>query len=286
MEGMKTPWKEDPRDTLLVSADFDLAQVDTGRMPGWRRDADPEAWLRETAGELADLQERLFANGQTSTGAHRSVLLVLQGMDTAGKGGIVRHVIGAVDPQGVHIHGFKTPTPEEQRHDFLWRVRRELPEVGLIGVFDRSHYEDVLIHRVRHLDTMDVIERRYGIITDFEEELVEQGMAVVKIMLHISRDEQRRRLLSRLDHPEKHWKFSPGDVTERALWPAYQEAYQIALTRTSTGHAPWYAVPADSKPHARAAVQQILIETLRDLDLQWPVADFDVAEERRRLAES
>lgn len=286
MDAMKSPWKSSPRDLLRFTPGRDLADIDTSAMPGWKTGADPVEFLADTAAHLADLQELMFANGRTETGDQRSLLLVLQAMDTAGKGGIVKHVIGNVDPQGTHIHGFKTPTPEERKHDFLWRIRKELPAVGLIGVFDRSHYEDVLIHRVRGLTPLPEIEKRYGIINEFEAELATQGVTVVKVMLHISKDEQRRRLASRLDRADKHWKYSPGDVDERKLWPAYQEAYQIALTRTSTDGAPWYVVPANSKPHARAAVQQILIETLEDLHQSWPVADYDVDAERARLAAS
>lgn len=283
---MKTPWKSSPRDLLRFDPGQLLADIDPASTPGWKKDADPVEFLADTADHLADLQELMFANGRTETGDQRSLLLVLQAMDTAGKGGIVRHVIGNVDPQGTHIHGFKAPTPEERKHDFLWRVRKELPPVGLIGVFDRSHYEDVLIHRVRNLTPLPEIEKRYGIINEFEAELAEQGVTVVKVMLHISKDEQRRRLASRLDRADKHWKYSPGDVDERELWPAYQEAYEIALTRTSTAGAPWHVVPADSKPYARAAVQQMLIETLEELHQQWPPADFDVETERARLAAS
>ncbi len=230
--------------------------------------------------ELDRLQELLFAN----TGHDpRSVLLVLQGMDTAGKGGILRHVVGAVDPQGVRIHAFKKPTPEELSHDFLWRVERELPGPGRIGVFDRSHYEDVLIGRVRHLADDAELERRYGAIVDFEERLVASGIVVVKCMLHISADEQRDRLAERLDRPEKNWKFNPGDLDERSLWPAYQEAYQLAIERTSTAAAPWHVVPADRKWYARLAVSALLTDALRSLAQDWPPADFDVDEQRRRL---
>ncbi len=209
---------------------------------------------------------------------------MLQAMDTAGKGGIVRHVVGGVDPQGVHIHAFKAPTDEEKAHDFLWRVRAELPAPGIIGVFDRSHYEDVLIHRVRGFSTPEVVEERYGIITDFEAELAASGITMIKVMLHISADEQKSRLSERLDRDDKHWKYNPGDVDERMLWPAYQEAYQIALSRTTTAVAPWYVVPANHKWYARWAVQQLLLEALEALDPQWPAADYDVEAEKKRLA--
>jgi PPK2 family polyphosphate:nucleotide phosphotransferase len=235
--------------------------------------------------ELEEYQERLFAQSRT-TDAPDSVLLVLQAMDTAGKGGIVRHVVGSVDPQGVAITAFKKPTPEELAHDFLWRIEKRLPQPGMIGVFDRSHYEDVLIGRVRSLATADEIERRYGAINDFERRLADAGVRIVKVMLHISADEQKARLTERLDRPDKHWKYNPGDVDERALWPRYMEAYQTVFERTSTETAPWYVVPANRKWYARLAVQHLLLEALEEIDPQWPPADFDVESERKRLAAS
>lgn len=265
-----------------VTADFDLAAVDTASHPGVEDRKAAEKQLLDNHDKLADLQERLFA--ESKFGGTRSVLLVLQAMDTAGKGGIVRHVVGGIDPQGVHIHAFKAPTEEERKHDFLWRVRSQLPTPGIIGVFDRSHYEDVLIHRVRGFSTPEAIEERYGIIADFEREIVASGTTIIKVMLHISSAEQKARLAERLDRPDKHWKYNPGDVDERALWPAYQEAYQIALTRTSTPDAPWYVVPADNKWYARWAVQNLLLEALQKLDPQWPSVDYDVEAEKARLA--
>ncbi|OJX65908.1 MAG: phosphate--nucleotide phosphotransferase [Micrococcales bacterium 73-13] len=266
-----------------VGPGFRLADVDPDATPGIDR-AHAERELTDSADELSDLQERLYADAKV--GGTRSVLLVLQGIDTAGKGGIIRHVVGLVDPQGVRITAFKAPTPQERAHDFLWRIRRALPEPGLIGVFDRSHYEDVLIHRVRGLSPLEVVEQRYGIIRDFEAGLVAGGTLVRKVMLQISRDEQRKRLQDRLDRPDKHWKFNPGDIDERLLWDDYQAAYQIALERTSTPDAPWYVVPADAKWYARWAVHRILLDALREIDLQWPPADFDVEHEKARLAAS
>jgi PPK2 family polyphosphate:nucleotide phosphotransferase len=255
-----------------------LAALPTDATPGWEGDkSDGAKALADLAPGLMDLQERLYAERT------RSVLLVLQGMDTSGKGGTLKHTVGLVDPQGVRITSFKAPTDEERAHDFLWRIERAAPAPGYLGVFDRSHYEDVLIGRVRSLAPAEEIERRYAAINDFEARLVEQGTTVLKCMLHISPDEQRERLLARLDTPEKHWKFNPGDLDERALWPAYQEAYQIAIERTSTEHAPWYVVPADRKWYRNLAVGQLLHDTLAQLDPQWPVADFDVDEQRRRL---
>jgi PPK2 family polyphosphate:nucleotide phosphotransferase len=268
-----------------VDGNFDLSKVDTSSTPGitgGKKEAAKDLDGRND--DLAELQERLYA--ESKFGGERSVLLVLQAMDTAGKGGIIRHVVGGVDPQGVKLHAFKAPTDEEKKHDFLWRVRQKLPAAGQIGVFDRSHYEDVLIHRVRGFSTPEQIEERYGLITEFEQELVEEGTSIIKVMLHISSEEQKARLAARLDRPEKNWKFNPGDIDERSLWPAYMEAYQIALSRTSTPDAPWYVVPADHKWYARWAVQGLLLEALRALDPQWPTVDFDVEEQKRRLAAS
>jgi PPK2 family polyphosphate:nucleotide phosphotransferase len=232
--------------------------------------------------ELDDLQERLYA--ESKAGARRRVLLVIQGMDTSGKGGIMRHVVGSVDPQGVELTAFKAPTAAEKRHDFLWRIRRALPGPGMIGVFDRSHYEDVLIVRVHDLVPEKEWQGRYATINDFEQELAEDEVTIIKVMMHISADEQKERLAERLERPEKHWKYNPGDLDERAHWDDYQTAYQALLERCSPDHAPWFVVPADRKWYARLAVQQLLLEHLRALDLAWPAADFDVEAEKKRLA--
>ncbi len=268
----------------LPPGPVDLAAIETDAAPGFAAGkAAGKAALEGLGAEMADLQERLFAHGRT--GGHRSVLLVLQGMDTSGKGGTLRHSVGLVDPQGVRITSFKAPTPEELEHDFLWRVRRALPGPGYVGVFDRSHYEDVLIARVRELTDAPEIERRYDAINAFEQELVDSGTVVVKCMLHVSAAEQRKRLLARLDDPTKHWKFNPGDIDERARWAAYQEAYEIALERTSTEAAPWHVVPADKKWYRNLAIGVLLRDALASLDLDWPPADYDIEEQRRRLVE-
>ena len=266
----------------LPGGPVDLRAIDTDAAPGFDGNkADGKAALLAMGDELADLQERLWAEG--TVGSERRVLLVLQGMDTSGKDGVLRHTIGLVDPQGVRITSFKSPTEEEKRHDFLWRIEKALPPAGYIGVFDRSHYEDVLIARVRHLAEPDEIERRYGAINDFEARLADEGFSIIKCMLHISPEEQKKRLLDRLVRPEKRWKFNPRDLDERALWPAYREAYEIALERTNTDVAPWYVVPSDKKWYRNLAVGRLLLDTLRGLDLQWPVPDFDVAEQLARL---
>jgi PPK2 family polyphosphate:nucleotide phosphotransferase len=278
-------WNADPEPLLRVDEGFRLADVDPDGTPGFAgRKIDGLESLAAGADRLAALQERLWA--AATAGDERRVLLVLQAMDTAGKGGIVSHVVGAVDPNGVHYAGFKAPTAEEREHDFLWRVERQLPAAGQLGVFDRSHYEDVLIQRVRGYAPPEEIERRYGAIVDFESRLAAEGTTIVKVMLHISKDEQRARLGDRLDRPDKHWKFNPGDIDERLRWDDYQQAYQIAFDRTSTAVAPWYVIPANRKWYARLAVQQLLLRALEDMHLSWPAADFDVAEQRQRLAES
>ena len=268
----------------LPSGPVDLASIETDAAPGFDgKKADGRAALAVMGTELADLQERLWA--ERTAGSERRVLLVLQGMDTSGKGGVLRHTIGLVDPQGVRITSFKAPTDEERAHDFLWRIERGLPGAGYIGVFDRSHYEDVLIARVRELAERSEIERRYDAINEFEARLAGEGCSIIKCMLHISPDEQKARLEERLVNPEKHWKYNPGDLDERAHWAAYRQAYEIALERTSTDVAPWHVVPADKKWFRNLAVGQLLLDTLRGLDLQWPQADFDVAAEVARLAE-
>jgi PPK2 family polyphosphate:nucleotide phosphotransferase len=283
---MAKTWKIEPNESLRAAKGFRLADVDTSSTPGFNGDKKYGAQALESGAEqLSELQEKLFADSK-GAGAPKSVLLVLQAMDTAGKGGIVRHVVGAVDPQGIAHKAFKAPTEEELAHDFLWRVRKHVPGPGMIGVFDRSHYEDVLIGRVRELAPQAEIEKRYSEIVAFEQELVDSGTTIVKVMLDISFAEQKARLAERLDRPDKFWKYNTGDVDERNLWADYQEAYQIAIERTSTDAAPWFVVPADRKWYARVAVQRLLISALRGLDLQWPPADFDIEIEKVRLAAS
>lgn len=260
-----------------------LADIDPDSTPdfaGGKKEG--KAALTEGRAEFSELQEKLFA--ESRFGGTRSVLLVIQAMDTAGKGGILEHVLGGVNPQGIQAFSFKAPTDEEKAHDFLWRIRKRLPEPGHIGVFDRSHYEDVLIHRVRGFSTPEVIEERYGLIREFEASLTDT--TIIKVMLHISPDEQKERLAARLADPAKQWKFNPGDIDERQHWDAYMEAYQIAIDRTSTDAAPWHVVPANHKWYARLAVQRLLLEALRGLRLEWPAPEYDVEAEKRRLAAS
>jgi PPK2 family polyphosphate:nucleotide phosphotransferase len=268
---------------LKARAGISLEAVDPRSTPGFTGTKEEGvAALAVGAEQLSELQERLFA--ASKGGDRRSVLLVVQGMDTAGKGGIMRHVVGSVDPQGIHITSFKAPTPEEREHDFLWRIRKALPSPGMIGVFDRSHYEDVLVVRVHELVPADVVEQRYDQINAFEREVADAGTTMVKVMLHVSAEEQKERLAERLERPDKHWKYNPGDVDERLRWHDYRQAYEIALDRCSTDVAPWFVVPADRKWYARWAVQQLMLDALTDLDPQWPAADFDVEAEKVRLA--
>ncbi len=272
-------------DALRVGEGFDLSETSPRSTPAFDgKKKDGQRLLAKNDGTIDELQEKLFAQGRS--GGDKRVLLVIQGLDTAGKGGIMRHVVGMVDPQGVAITGFKTPTAEEQRHSFLWRIRKALPEPGMIAVFDRSHYEDVLIARVHDLVPPAQWKRRYATINTFEEKVAAEGTTIIKVMMHISKGEQKERLGERLDRIDKHWKYNPGDITERGHWQDYQEAYQVALERCSTEHAPWFVVPADRKWYARLAVQGLLLEHLRALDLTWPTADFNLATERARLAKS
>ena len=252
-----------------------LVDIDPRSTPG--TELGKSAAKAEGAGlgeRLADLQERLYAGGRT--GSDRRVLVVLQGMDTSGKGGAVKHVAGLVNPAGLRITGFGAPTEEERSHDFLWRIERALPPAGAIGFFDRSHYEDVLIARVHDLVPRAEWEARYDRINAWEAGLVEQGFTLLKVMLHISPDEQRERLLARLDKPHKHWKVDPGDIAERAHWHAYQAAYEAALERCSTEAAPWYVVPADRKWYRNWALTHLLLETLEGLHLTWPQPELDL----------
>lgn len=271
-------------DLRLPAGPVDLRKYDTNSAPGV--DVDKETGkqvLAELGPMLLELQTKLFASRESDD--PRRVLLILQGMDTSGKGGVLKHTVGLVDPVGVKITSFKAPTDEERAQDFLWRIEKAVPEPGYLGVFDRSQYEDVLIGRVRELAPLEEIERRYGAINDFEKRLADDGTIILKCMLHISPKEQKKRLLARLEDPTKHWKYSPGDIDERQLWDRYREAYEIALERTNTEYAPWYLVPSDKKWYRNLAIGELLLETLDRLDLDWPAPTFDVAEEKRRLEE-
>jgi PPK2 family polyphosphate:nucleotide phosphotransferase len=253
-----------------------LAPIDPSETNGLkRRQADDLTQADEE--RIMALQDCLHAE------AKRSVLIVLQGMDTSGKDGTIRHALRGLNPQGVRVVSFKVPTPNERRHDFLWRIRRQLPRPGEIVIFNRSHYEDVLIARVRELASPQVIEKRYDLINRFESDMVRHGTTVVKLFLHISAAEQRRRLLLRLDDLDKHWKFSGGDISERPYWDDYQMAYGAAIGRCSTVAAPWYVIPANRKWYRNWAVSQLLIETMEEMKLIYPHPHLDVRRLKKRI---
>ena len=242
-----------------------LARVDpkdTSAFDGSKAEAEDR--IERLRAELDRLQELFYAD-------HRhAMLVVLQGMDSAGKDGVIRHVFSGVNPQGVEVASFKVPTDEERDHDFLWRVHRHAPAKGRIAIFNRSHYEDVLAVRVHRLVPKDVWMRRYRSINEFERTLVDEGTSVLKFFLHIDRREQRERIRARLADPTKRWKFSASDVRERTFWPKYKAAYEELLARTSTHHAPWYVIPSDHKGFRNWAVSRVLVDTLKGLRLRYP----------------
>ena len=270
--------KKQVRDLLRAEpgdGTFRMANWDADSTPGMKSSKRAIKDLKKHQQKLFNLQERLYAEHK------RSVLIVLQGMDTSGKDGTITHVIGNLNPEGVSITTFKAPTPEDKRHGFLWRIRKGLPAEGQVGIFNRSQYEDVLIARVHQLAEPEVIERRYGLINQFEKDLVRTK--VIKICLHISYEEQRLRLLERLEDAEKTWKFSEHDIDERAYWDEYQAAYGVAITRCSTPWAPWYIVPANNKDYRNWAVARILLETLEEMDPKYPQPKLDIPRLLRRL---
>lgn len=226
---------------------------------------------------LRDLQERFFIDGRYA------LLLVLQGMDTAGKDGMVRHLSGALNLAGTEVTSFKAPTPEELAHDFLWRIHNKVPARSHIGIFNRSHYEDVLVVRVHDLVPKKVWEERYDEINRFEKYLTENGTTVIKFFLHISKDEQKERIQARLADPAKHWKLSEADLKEREYWDDYIEAYEDALTKCSTKYAPWYVIPANHKWFRNLAVSKILVETLEKMNPKYPTPELDIARMKRLL---
>jgi PPK2 family polyphosphate:nucleotide phosphotransferase len=263
----------------------DVVSIDTDAAPiGPQSKSDAADAMAHLAPRLARLQERLYA--QSTAGETRSVLVILQGMDTAGKDGVISSVLGMVDPDGVHFATFKKPTPRELAHDFLWRIEKQVPGAGLIGVFNRSQYEDVLVARVRELVPKDVWSQRYQAINDFEQRLTDRHVTVVKCFLHISRAVQKERLLARLEDPTKYWKYNPGDVDERAYWDSYQQAYSDALHRCSTAAAPWHIIPSDRKWYRNWAVAALLAQTLEAIDPAYPPPAFDVEVEKSRVASS
>jgi PPK2 family polyphosphate:nucleotide phosphotransferase len=228
----------------------------------------------EAAGELARLNEQLETLQELLYAEHRhKVLVVLQGMDTSGKDGAIRHVFEGVNPQGVRVASFKVPTPVELDHDYLWRVHPQVPGRGEMVIFNRSHYEDVLVVRVHNLVGEETWSRRYAQINEFERMMAEEGTTILKFFLLISKDEQKERLQARLDDPNKHWKFSLGDLKERKLWPDYQKAYQDALSKTSTEWAPWYIVPSDRKWYRNLVIASVIVDCLQKLEMSFPTPE-------------
>ena len=272
----------------LPPGPVDLGTIDTAATPdapaGGKEAAQADA--ERIADALADLQERLVAEAIV-TGSRRRVLVVLQGMDASGKDGAIRRGMAGMNPKWMDITGFGAPTEEELAHDFLWRIRRALPEPGHIGVFDRSHYEDVVAVRVRGLAPEEVWRARFEEINAFERELADDGCTIIKVFLHISREYQLDRQLRRLDRVDKRWKFAESDLEDRERWPQYQTAYSEAIERCNTAAAPWFVVPGDHKWYRVWAVSQLLLETLQDLDPQYPPRpELDLPALRERLLRS
>jgi PPK2 family polyphosphate:nucleotide phosphotransferase len=251
--------------------EIDLKDWDPGDKGAYHGDKeDGRDQLDELTDELEALQELLFAEHK------QKVLIVLQGMDTSGKDGTIRHVFEGVNPQGVQVAGFKVPTSEELAHDYLWRVHKQTPGSGEIVIFNRSHYEDVLVVRVHELVPREVWSRRYAQINDFERRLAEEGTTILKFFLHIDLDEQKERLQARLDEPGKRWKFNLGDLKERKRWPEYIKAYEAVLSKTSTAWAPWYIVPANRKWYRNLVVASVIVETLKGLNMKTPEPEDDL----------
>jgi len=246
----------DPKDTSAFDGDKDEA----------------EAKLDELTNRLESLQELLFAEHK------HKLLVVLQGTDTSGKDGVIRHVFEGVNPQGVRVASFKVPTSEELDHDYLWRVHKQTPGRGEIVIFNRSHYEDVLVVRVHNLVPDQHWKRRYGHINDFERTLADEGTTILKFFLHIDQDEQKERLQARLDDPAKQWKFNVGDLKERLLWDEYRRAYEDVLSQTSTKAAPWYVVPSNRKWYRNLVIASVLVDTLEGLDMHYPEPKEDLSQ--------
>ena len=229
---------------------------------------DHEPYLVELREELRLLQNKLYAESKNR------LLVVIQAMDTGGKDGTVKSVFSKVDPQGIHVESFKKPSEDELAHDFLWRVHNKVPGNGEIVVFNRSHYEDIIAVRVKKIFPKKVWKCRYRHIVEFERMLAEEGTTIVKLFLHISKDEQKDRLQARLDNPAKHWKFNPDDLKDRARWDDFMEVYEDLIQKTSTEHAPWYIIPADRKWYRNMVISRILVDTLKGLDMSFPSSDW------------
>lgn len=272
---------------LRAGKNFRLADVDPAATPGFSGSkADLAARFARYDEELYELQERLFANGRAHEDGAPSLLVVLQGMDTSGKGGAIRNVFSVFDPQGTKTVGFGKPTDEELAHDFLWRIRKHDPLPGQIVAFDRSHYEDVLIQRVHKWVDEDEVDRRFATIRDYEQELAGRNVKILKIFLHISPQFQKENLLERTEREDKYWKYDPSDIEERGYWDEYMAAYEDAIRRTDEIWAPWYVLPTDNKKYARMALKFLIVDALRHLELSWPAPDFDPEQERQRILDA
>jgi PPK2 family polyphosphate:nucleotide phosphotransferase len=263
----------DPRKSYRVKegSKLKLAEIDPGTKE-LCRDGDKDSTLPlfdELRDEIQMLQKVLYAQNK-----HR-VLVVIQAMDTGGKDGCVKHVFSRVDPQGIHVKSFKKPSERELSHDFLWRVHKRVPQNGEIVIFNRSHYEDIIAVRVKKLYDDHVWKRRYRHVVEFERMLAEEGTTIIKLFLHISKDEQKERLASRLVNPAKHWKFNPDDLKDRARWGEFMKVYEEMIERTSTSYAPWFVIPGDRKWYRNLCVARLFRDTLKDLDLKFPEPDWN-----------
>lgn len=269
---------------LRAGKTFRLADVDPTATPGFDGSkSDLEDRFERYDDELYDLQERLFANGRAHSDEAPSLLVVLQGMDTSGKGGAIRHVFSVFDPQGTKTVGFGKPTEEEMEHDFLWRIRKHDPVPGQVVAFDRSHYEDVLIQRVHEWVDEEEIDRRFEAIREYEQELAENRVKILKVFLHISPEFQKENLLERTEREDKFWKYDPSDLEERGYWDKYMAAYEDAIRRTDELWAPWFVIPTDNKKYARMALKYLIVDALRHLNLSWPAPEFDPEAEKQRI---
>lgn len=269
---------------LRAGKTFRLADVDPTATPGFDGSkSDLEDYFERYDDELYDLQERLFANGRAHSDEAPSLLVVLQGMDTSGKGGAIRRVFSVFDPQGTKTVGFGKPTEEEMQHDFLWRIRKHDPVPGQVVAFDRSHYEDVLIQRVHEWVDEEEIDRRFEAIREYEQELAEKRVKILKVFLHISPEFQKENLLERTEREDKFWKYDPSDLEERGYWDKYMAAYEDAIRRTDELWAPWFVIPTDNKKYARMALKYLIVDALRHLNLSWPAPEFDPEAEKQRI---
>lgn len=273
---MTHPKIDDVRDALIATpgAAFELAKRDSGDRSLFPDKKEARESLKDDAEAINELQDKLYANRD------RALLVVLQGMDTAGKSGVIRNVFAETSPLGMQVRAFKAPSKTELAHDYLWRIHDAVPRKGRIGIFDRSHYEDVLVVKVRNFAPAEKVEQRYEQINAFEKHLSENGVKILKFMLNVGYEEQGIRLRERLNEPHKLWKFNPGDLEDRKLWPDFMSAYETAVERCSTPHAPWYIVPADSRTRRNAMIARIVRGALEDMNLSWPnpgykAEDFD-----------